>query len=145
VVIMPWWLWMLFGLMLLILEVHTFGGFYLMFFGAGALLVGLVVALGVVDADWLEWLLFSVLSVATLALFRRPIMMRLAPAASDRVDSLIGEIAITREDIPSGAVGKADLHGSVWSARNGGATALRKDARCRVERVEGLTLWLRPE
>jgi inner membrane protein len=142
---MPWWLWMLFGLMLLILEVHTFGGFYLLFFGIGALLVGFLTAIGATDADWLQWLLFSILSVVTLALFRRPIVMRLTPAASDRVDSLVGETAIVNEDIPSGGVGKAELRGSVWNARNGGTTALRGGTRCRVERIDGLTVWLRAE
>jgi len=142
---MPWWLWTLLGLALLILEVHTFGGFYLMFFGFGALLVGLLVALGVAEPDWLQWLLFSVLSVVTLAFLRRPIMMKLAPAGSDRVDTLVGETATTAEDIPSGGIGKAELLGSLWSARNGGPTLLPKDTRCRVERVDGLTLWIRAE
>ena len=39
---MPWWLWTLFGLTLLLLEVQTFNSFYLLFFGVGALLVGLL-------------------------------------------------------------------------------------------------------
>jgi membrane protein implicated in regulation of membrane protease activity len=142
---MPWWLWTLLGLVLLILEVQTFGGFYLMFFGFGALLVGLLVALGVAQPDWLQWLLFSLLSVVTLAFLRRPIMMKLTPAGSDRVDSLVGETATAAEDIPSGEMGKAELRGSLWSARNGGPTLLPKDTRCRVERVDGLTLWIRAE
>jgi inner membrane protein len=142
---MPWWLWMLFGLMLLVLEIHTFGGFFLMFFGIGALGVGALVAIGAADADWLQWLLFSVVSVAALAIFRRPIQRRLAPAASAAVDNLVGETAIVAEDIPGGGVGKAELRGTVWSVRNGTSNALAKSTRCRVERVDGLTLWVRAE
>jgi membrane protein implicated in regulation of membrane protease activity len=142
---MPWWLWTLFGLTLLLLEVQTFNTFYLMFFGAGALLVGLLDAVGLVEADWLQWLLFSVLSIGTLVLFRRPIMMRLAPAGGDHVDNLVGETAIATEDIPSGGVGKVELRGSVWNGRNDGPTPLHKDTRCRVQRVDGLMLWLRAE
>jgi membrane protein implicated in regulation of membrane protease activity len=141
---MPWWLWMLFGLILLLLEVQTFNSFYLLFFGAGALLVGLLAAVGLVEADWLQWLLFSVLSI-TLAWFRRPIMARLAASGTDRVDNLIGETAIATEDIPTGGVGKAEMRGTVWSARNDGPAPLRKDTRCRVQRVDGLMLWLRAE
>ena len=63
---MPWWLWTLFGLTLLLLEVQAFNSFYLLFFGVGALLVGLLDAVGLVEADWLQWLLFSVLSIVTL-------------------------------------------------------------------------------
>jgi len=142
---MPWWLWMLFGLTLLWLEVQTFNSFYLLFFGTGALLVGLLDAVGLVEADWLQWLLFSVLSIVTLALLRRPIMARLASSDTNRVDNLIGETAIASEDIPSGGVGKAEMRGTVWSARNDGPTPLRKDTRCRVQRVDGLMLWLRAE
>ncbi len=142
---MPWWLWTLFGLTLLLLEVQTFNTFYLMFFGAGALLVGLLDALGLVEADWLQWLLFSLLSIAALLVFRRPIMARLAPAGTSRVENLVGETAIAAEDIPSGGVGKAEMRGTVWSARNEGPTPLRKDTRCRVQRVDGLMLCLRAE
>ena len=58
---------------------------------------------------------------------------------------LVGETATAAEDIPSGGIGKAELRGSLWSARNGGPTLLPKDTRCRVERVDGLTLWIRAE
>jgi inner membrane protein len=142
---MPWWLWTLLGLVLLILEVHTFGGFYLMFFGLGALLVGLLAAIDVAQADWLQWLLFSVLSVLAVVFLRRPIMLKLAPSVSDRVDSLVGETAIAAEDIPAGSIGKAELRGTLWSARNAGATPLRHGTRGRVERIDGLTLWVRAE
>ena len=142
---MPWWLWMLFGLVLLILEVQLAGGFYLAFFGIGAICVGSLVAIGLAEAAWLQWLLFSVLSVVSLAFLRRPIMTRFAPAGGDRVDSLVGETATATEDIPSGGVGKAELRGTTWTARNNGSVLLAKDTRCRVERVEGLTIWIRPE
>jgi membrane protein implicated in regulation of membrane protease activity len=142
---MAWWLWMLLGLVLLILEVQTFGGFYLMFFGVGALAVGLLVAVGAVAADWVEWLLFSVLSVAALMLFRRPVLRKLTSGSQHRVDGLVGEVAIASEDIESGETGKAELRGSVWTAHNAGPGTLRKEERCRVERVDGLTLWVRAE
>ncbi|MBI2962179.1 MAG: NfeD family protein [Deltaproteobacteria bacterium] len=142
---MAWWLWVLFGLVLLILEVQTFGGFYLMFFGVGAVLVGLLVALGAVEAAWLQWLFFSVLSVAALVLFRRPILRKLAPPSTHKVDSLVGETAVASEDIPSGEIGKAELRGTVWNAHNAGPGTLHKDTRCRVERIDGLTLWVRAE
>ena len=142
---MTWWLWTLLGLALLILEVHTFGGFFLMFFGIGALAVGLLAAVGVAQADWLQWLLFSVLSVLTLLFLRRPIMTKLAPPGGDRVDNLVGETAIVAEEIPPGGIAKVELRGTVWSARNSGNTALRPGTRTRVERVDGLTLWVRAE
>jgi membrane protein implicated in regulation of membrane protease activity len=42
-------------------------------------------------------------------------------------------------------VGKAELRGTPWEARSATGGALAKGQRCRVERVEGLMLLLRPE
>ena len=141
---MVWWLWLLFGLVLLIIDVAAIGNFYLMFFGVGALLVGLVSSLDVVEAAWLQWVLFTVLSVASLALFRARVLQLVASPASDNVDSLVGEIAIAVGDIANGGVGQAELRGTVWSAHNQSSGAIAKGTRCRVVRVEGLTLWIQP-
>jgi membrane protein implicated in regulation of membrane protease activity len=43
---MAWWIWVLGGLVLLVAEVTTPGGFFAIFFGAGAILVGVLKALG---------------------------------------------------------------------------------------------------
>ncbi len=43
------------------------------------------------------------------------------------------------------AAEKAELRGVPWSARAASGIALRKGQRCRVERVDGLTLWVRAE
>jgi membrane protein implicated in regulation of membrane protease activity len=42
-------------------------------------------------------------------------------------------------------VGRAELRGSGWTVRSQEPEALAKGLRCRVERVEGFTLWIRPE
>ncbi len=143
---MSWWLWTLFGLVLVMLEVFSPGGFYIMFFGIGAILVGTIVGVGLVASPWVEWLLFSVFSLTTLAALRRPIVKHLTPTGDrGRVDSLIGETAIALVDLPAGEIGQAELRGSTWSARNVGAVPVARGQRCRVERVEGLTIFLRPE
>ena len=59
------------------------------------------------------------------------------------VDAVVGQMAQALEDIAVDAIGKAELRGSAWAARNVGATAITRSQRCRVERVEGLTLHLR--
>jgi membrane protein implicated in regulation of membrane protease activity len=41
------------------------------------------------------------------------------------------------------AIGKAELRGSTWNARNVGETPITEDQRCRVESVDGLTLSVR--
>jgi membrane protein implicated in regulation of membrane protease activity len=64
---------------------------------------------------------------------------------SKPVDRLEGETALVTEDVAAGGVGKAEMRGASWTARSTEAVALARGQRCRVERVEGLTLWLRAE
>lgn len=142
---MAWWLWVLGGLALLVIEVTTPGGFFAVFFALGAILVGLARALGWSGPAWVEWLAFTLLSVVSLLLFRRPLMNRFRLASGPPVDRLEGEGALVLEDVPPGGVGKAELRGTTWTARAADGAALARGRRCRVERVEGLTLWLRAE
>jgi len=141
---MVWWLWLLLGLGLLAVEAATPGGFVALFFGIGAIVVGVLTAAGLADAAWLQWILFSALSVVSLALLRGPLRARLQLRGNvAAVDSLVGEEAVVIEELAAGGVGKVELRGSSWSARAAGEGPLPKGYRGRVERVEGLTLWVR--
>lgn len=144
---MTWWYWMVLGLALLGAEMTTPGGFYIIFFGLAALVVGTLSGLGVVQTDWLQWLLFSVIAVASLVLFRGPLLAKLNEKKSgDRdVDSMVGEVAIPLESLAAGDVGKAELRGTTWTARNVGSSRLHKGQRGKVTKVEGLTLWITGE
>jgi membrane protein implicated in regulation of membrane protease activity len=143
---MPWWLWILAGLALVVIEMATPGGFFALFFAIAALVLGVLVLLGWGGPEWAQWLTFSALAILGLAVFRRPLMKALKLGGPARaVDALAGESAVVIEDVPAEGVGKAELRGSAWSARSAAQAPLAKGQRCRVERVEGLTLWLRPE
>lgn len=144
---MPWWLWILVGAVLLAAEMAMPGGFFALFFGVAAILVGLLVRLHLVHSAWVEWLLFSLLSIASLLLVRDWVVAHLGgnegPGGVD--DSMIGEAAILTEDLDPGGVGRAELRGTTWTVRASGSGSLRRGDRCRVERVEGLTLWVTPD
>lgn len=150
---MLWWLWLLLGLLLFGAEILTPGGFFVIFFGVGALVVGVLAAAGVAGPPWTQWLLFSVISVGCLALLRGRLvaMTRHAgrPSSSEGlgagVDAMVGEAAMPTEDLAPGAVGRAELRGTTWTARNDGPQPLARGQRCRVTRVDGLTLHLRAE
>jgi membrane protein implicated in regulation of membrane protease activity len=58
---------------------------------------------------------------------------------------MVGEVAVVLEEVPAGGVGKAELRGTSWSARSQATAPLPRGQHCRVEKVEGLTLWIRPE
>lgn len=143
---MIWWVWLLLGLALLLGEVLTPGGFYLIFFGAGALLVGALAAAGIVVSPVNQWLLFSAFSIIALALFRRPMLRWLEPHLRGKaVDQLAGETAVALALLAPGEIGPAELRGAPWRARNLGTEPIPAGARCRVERIDGLLLEVRAE
>lgn len=144
---MVWWYWMVLGLALLGAEMTTPGGFYILFFGLSALLVGTMAGLDLVNVDWLQWLLFSAIAVGSLLLFRGPLLARISAGrqAHPDVDSMLGEVAIPLEALQAGAIGKAELRGTTWTAKNVGPTAFRKGQRGKVIKVDGLTLWITAE
>jgi membrane protein implicated in regulation of membrane protease activity len=144
---MSWWLWITVGLVLVALELATPGGFFMIFFGVAALVVGGVEMFGLVPQPWMQWLLFPVVALLALKVFKRPLLerMRLRDRGKDDVDSLVGAVALTAGPIGPGGHGQAELRGTMWSARNVGDAPLITGQRCRVVAVEGLMLDLRSE
>lgn len=138
---------MLLGAALLAGEMFSPGSFFLLFFGIAAVVVGGLVGIGAGGEAWLQWLLFSIVSVASLIIFRRRLLEGFSTSRASTVgtDGFVGEVAILLDDLSPGAVGKAELRGTAWSVRSRADRMLARGKRCRVEWVEGLTLWVSPE
>ena len=104
---MTWWYWLVLGLVLIALEMASSGGFYIIFFGIAGVIVALLAATGLAEASWIQWLLFSALSVASLLLFRNPLMRKLnLGAGAPDIDTLAGETGTALEDMNAGAHGR---------------------------------------
>src|SRR5687768_10516801 len=143
---MIWWYWILLGLVLAAIELATPGGFFVIFFAISAVLVGLLELAGIIEADAIQWGIFSVISVACLAFFRKPLLARLnLGEAREAVDSLVGELATVVDAIAAGQHGRAELRGTKWTVRNVDALTVSAGERCRVVAVRGLELDIRPE
>ncbi len=143
---MHWWHWLVIGLILIALEMAASGGFYVIFFGIAALAISGLHVIDLAGPVWVQLVLFSAISVGSLLVFRGPLLrwMKLDQPGKD-VDSLVGDVAVPLEDIPSGAVGRAELRGTVWSARNQDAAMLVRGQRCKVVEVDRLMIFLKPE
>lgn len=140
---MEWWGWALAGIVLLGVELATPGGLFALFFGLGALVVAPLAAFGLPPIG--QWLLFSVVSLASLGLLRGAMLERMRRTPAIPIDQLVGQEAVVLRDLPAGGEGQAELRGVPWTARAVTGSALLAGQRCKVERVEGVTLWLRPE
>ncbi len=138
-------MWLAGGLALLVVELATPSGFFVMFFGLGALTVGVLARLDLVLQPWLQWLLFTVASLVYLVVFRGRLQKRFETPPMPPVDSLIGDLAVPQERLAPDAVGRAEVRGTGWTARNDSQHTLEPGQRCRVARVEGLLLGIVPE
>ena len=142
---MEWWLWLVGGLALVVAEIATPSGFFIIFFGIGAMAVGVLALFGVVTTLPLQVMTFSVLSVLSLVALRSRLQHRMQIPPPPNVDSLIGVLAIVQERLSPGVVGRVEVRGSTWTARNTSNVTLDPGQRARVSAVDGLTLAVVPE
>lgn len=142
---MAWWVWMTLGIALFIAEVVTPSSFYLMFLGLGAFSVGVLAAVGVLDAGAWQWFFFAAFSVAFVVFLRsRFAFLKASPGDMD-ADKLVGEFAVLLDEVLPGSEGKAEMRGSVWKVRNGGVRAIAKGERTKVNGIDRLTLLIGDE
>ena len=142
----PWWAWLVTGLVLMVAELLVTSGFFLFFFGVGAVSTALLFFfIGLTDSFLngfvYQGIAFFCISVLCIVLLRKPLLTRFHfrnhhPA----VNSLLGQHAKALESIAPRAVGKVELYGTSWSALNTGESAIPLDTLCKVHHVEGLTL-----
>lgn len=143
---MTWWIWVLAGLVTATAEAVVGSELYLLFFGAAAILTGLIAATGFADPLGVQLALFVAFAFVGAVLVRRKLAARLHATVPDKpIDSIAGQRATAIGEIPARGEGKVELRGTTWSARNATDNAVAAGERCHVERVEGLTLWVRPE
>ena len=138
---MVWWGWVLSGLFLLAVELLAVGNFYIFFFGIGAILVGFLTAVGWAGPAWMQWLLFSTCSLLTLALLRKRLLMSTAvPIGRPDRDDFIGLTAVAMEALAPSGMGRVEMRGTNWAARNVGLKPIAQGDLCTVTEIEGLTL-----
>ena len=139
---MAWWVWVLAAFVLLIIEFFTTTA-HVGFFAVGAFLVAILVSLDAGGPLWFQLIFFATSSVVLL-IFVRPIIVRkLGLNKTPVVDSMSGAHAFALQDMGVESDGRAEMRGTTWSARNVGETPLARGQKCVVDRVVGLTLYVR--
>ena len=129
------WFWLILGA-LLILSEFFMTGIVAIFFGIGALLVGLLTALGLIDSPPEQIIVFAVLSVGTLLFARERIKVWFRGKVSERWDGdkdLIfsrGERVTVSKAFADG-VGEVRLSGVGWKAESNDG-----------DHAKGATVWV---
>ena len=143
---MTWWAWAILGIALIAADIHFTHDFTLFCGGVAALMLSILSELLPMPLWW-QWAIFAALAPAVLLTVRGPLLGRFQPhrGLDADYDYLVGEVATPDADVDANGVGRAELRGSIWTAHNGDTRPLSKGQRCRVTRVEGLTLWLKAD
>jgi membrane protein implicated in regulation of membrane protease activity len=141
---MEWWFWVTLGILVLLAEALTPGGFYLLFIGIAGVAVGALSPF--IATLWIQIVLFAAFASFFIAAFRRPLVSRLRKSTPQAdAPEFIGETARTTEPIVAEATGNVELRGSNWKARNAGPADLPANAPCIIVSREGLRLVVKPK
>ena len=143
---MQWWAWIAVGAVLLVSELGFIDAqFYLVFVGASALVVGFLDLAGLVPEVWMQWTVFALLAVITVAMFRGPIYARLRRKLPDMQHGPVGDTLVLHAPLGPGETCRLEYCGSSWNATNGGASHINAGEKVRIDRVNGLTLVVHGE
>jgi len=137
---MSWWGWLIVGIVLVGAELMTDAAFYLVFAGAAAIVVGLLVVAGLGLPVWAQWVAFSVLAIASMVLFRRKLYDRLRGGSQPMPHAAVDALVTVDEDVPPGRRTRVRLQGTQWTAVNVGWESIAAGAEARVVEVDGVEL-----
>ena len=143
---MPWWGWMIIGLVLFGSELmFVDAAFFLVFIGIAAILTGLIEILGFTLAPATQWIIFSVLSIVSMVLFRKRLYQKLRVTQSDYADGLGGETIRLQEALEPGATCRQPFRGTTWTISNEGTARIEAGASVQIVRTDGLEIIVRGE
>ena len=140
--ITSWGLWLIFGLVLLLIEVFA-PALVSLFFGLSALLVALICWLAGPDLQpWVAWIIFLGVAVALLiglrGLCTKLFVGKRSPVRDDLASDVVGQRAVVAVRIRPGQPGKVELRGANWQAEAG--ETLEAGTQVRVVKQESITL-----
>jgi membrane protein implicated in regulation of membrane protease activity len=133
------WNWLIFGILLMVLELAA-PGVFLFWFGLAALLVGL--ASFAFDPSWqLQILMFAIFAVAAVPLWRRLARSGSAPSSDNpylnrRAAALVGRVFTLEKPIIDGT-GTVRIDDTVWRVAGPDTPA---GSRVRVVQADGANL-----
>lgn len=134
--------WIIFGLLLLLSE-WVLPGLVALFFGIGAILVGILTALGIISSLPVQLGLFALLSLASLFLLRGQCQRWMRGSVGHRAETdyddntLVGRRVMVIEDFGLG-IGVVELNGARWNAES--ADPLKSGDPAWVVRTSGIML-----
>jgi membrane protein implicated in regulation of membrane protease activity len=133
------WVWLILGAALVMLELLTPSGFFLLILGGAAVVVGLLAAVGLLSTWIPQAVAFCIISLVTWRMLGSQLRQRLWQRPPHQ-GQLVGAIVRVTETITPGASGSGELWGALWRVRNIGTVELPQGSEALVQGSEGITL-----
>lgn len=140
---MPWWGWMIIGALLLGSELlGVEAAFFLVFIGIAAMATGLIELAGAGLEPWMQWIVFSVIAIVLMLLFRKKLYAMLRGGGVGYKIGPAGEIVTLDQALAPGQSGRMSYRGTDWTIVNDSDEDFSAGQRVRISRVDGLKLNL---
>mgnify|MGYP001812533749 CR=1 FL=1 len=140
---MPWWGWMIIGALLLGSELMIVdAGFYLVFLGIAAAITGLIELAGADLEPWVQWILFSIIALVFMVLFRKKLYAKLRGSGIGYQVGPTGEIVTVEQALQPGETGRMAYRGTEWTVVNTSDQVFEQGQHVQISSVDGLTLKL---
>ena len=139
-----WILWLALMVVFLVAEACSVS-LVSMWFAVGSL--GALIAYSLNAPLWAQVLIFLGISGTLLACLRPFVKKFIKPkVTATNADSVIGSEGYVTEDIDNlSARGQVKLGGMFWSARSTSGDPICKDTKIKVDRIEGVKVFVSPE
>lgn len=144
ITITPTQIWLIFGILMLLLEIFI-PGLVIGFFGLGALITALLSWLGVINDITYQAIVFVLSSLLSLLVLRKMLkkvfLGDVYESEEGIYDDDIGKIVEIIEDIiPNSTEGKIKFKGSVWKAKS--QNQINKGENAKIINKDNLTIWV---
>jgi hypothetical protein len=141
---MPWWTWMILGLVLLCLELFAIDvQFYLVFIGVGALVVGIAELIGIGMPGWAQWFLFAIVSLVAMFTIRKQLYEKIRGRGLGLAPTGSGDRIKVAEELAPGQSLRTEYRGSQWTAVNVGDQVIPSGSEAVIDAIDGVNLRVR--
>lgn len=139
-----WLIWIIISIVCLILELSS-GDFFILCFAIGAAVSAIVAGCGANLT--VQIITFAVVSALSLLLVRPALIRKLHKPHRERLsnaEAMIGQQGRVSESIEASGYGRVAIDGDDWKAKSVDGSAIDKDVRVRVVKMESIILTVEP-
>jgi membrane protein implicated in regulation of membrane protease activity len=131
-------IWAIIGVVMMIIEIFAVSFFFL-FVGIGALMTALLSWMGITDSLIAQLIVFSVISAASMFIFRKKLQQSLDDKGSD-YNEFKGEKAKVISPISPNSDGKVFFRGADWIAYSDSSEEIPVNSPVSIKKADGIRL-----